>query len=62
MKNFPQRWTTMAKKKTSTAQRWMLLKNFPTPDTCHQAGPLSPRIMPEATTTISAAIVATPKT
>ena len=37
----------MAKKKTSTAQRWTLLKNFPTPETCHQAGPLSPRITPE---------------
>ena len=62
MKNLPQRCTTIVKKKTSTAQRWMLLKNFPTPDSCHQAGPLRPRITPEPTTTISAAIVATPKT
>ena len=62
MKNFPHRWTTMTKKKSSTAQRWMLLKNCPTPETCHHAGPFSPRIMPETTTTISAAIVATPNT
>ena len=38
----------MAKKNSSTPQRWMLLKNFPTPETCHQAGPLRPRITPGA--------------
>ena len=62
MKNFPQRWTTIAKKNSSTAQRWMPLKNRPMPVTCHHSGPFRPRIIPEATTTTSAAIVATPKT
>ena len=62
MKNLPQRCTTMAKKNTSTDQRWTLLKNFPTPESCHQAGPFSPRITPEPITTTSAAIVATPNT
>ncbi len=62
MKNLPQRWTTMAKKKSSTAQRWMLLKKCPTLETCHHSGPFRPRIIPETTITISAAIVATPKT
>ena len=52
----------MTKKKISTAQRWMLLKNRPTLETCHHAGPLRPRITPETTTTIRAAIVATPNT
>ena len=39
MKNLPQRWTTMAKKKSSTAQRWMLLKKRPKLVVCHQVGP-----------------------
>ena len=39
----------MTKKKISTAHRWMLLKNRPTPETCHHAGPLRPRMTPETT-------------
>ena len=39
MKNLPHRWTTMAKKKTSTLHRCSELTNSPTVDTCHQVGP-----------------------
>ena len=54
MKNLPQRWTTIAKKNSSTAQRWMLLKKRPRLEMCHQVGPFSPRIIPETTITIRA--------
>jgi hypothetical protein len=52
----------LAKKNSSTPQRWMPLKKRPRLDVCHQAGPPRPRIIPEMTTTASAAMVATPKT
>jgi hypothetical protein len=40
----------------------MLLKKWPTPVKCHQAGPFRARMAPEAMITISEARLATPKT
>ena len=45
----------MKKKNSSTDHRWMLLKKCPIPVKCHQPGPLSARIVPEAMITISEA-------
>ena len=58
----PHRWMTMKKKNSSTDQRWMLLKKWPMPVKCHQAGPLRARIVPEPMITMSEVSVRTPKT
>ena len=58
----PHRCTTITKKNSSTDHRWMLLKKCPMLVTCHQAGPFSARMQPEAMITISEAMLATPNT
>jgi hypothetical protein len=58
----PHRCTTVNRKNSSTDHRWMLLKNCPTLDTCHQVGPFSARIIPETMSTASALNDSTPKT
>ena len=40
MKNFPQRWITMKKKKASTLHRCRDFTKSPTVDMCHQLGPM----------------------
>src|SRR5665213_140057 len=62
MKNFPHRWTTMAKKNTSTLHRWSELTNSPVDETCHHVGPKTASTMPVTITTPNAANVTTPKT
>ena len=62
MKNLPHRCTTIAKKNSSTDQRWHELTKRPTVETCHHWGPLIARMQPVAITTINAAVVATPNT
>ena len=62
MKNFPHRWTTMAKKKISTDHRCIELMNSPVPDSCHHWGPFSARMQPVRMITASAATVMTPNT
>ena len=61
MKNFPHRCRTMKKKKSSTLQRWMLLKNRPTSDWCHHDGPRTMRTTPEAKITTNEAKLRIPK-
>ena len=52
----------MKKKNASADQRWRLLTKRPMPETCHQDGPKITSTTPEPTTTISEAMVRTPKT
>ena len=58
----PQRWTTMKKKNSSTDHRWMLLKKWPTLETCHQVGPLIARIVPDRMSIARALSDRTPNT
>ena len=58
----PHRWMTKKKKNSSTDHRWMLLKKCPTPVKCHQPGPFSVRIEPDAMITTSDASDRTPNT
>ncbi len=51
----------MKKKKSSTLHRWMLLKNSPALDSCHQEGPFTTSTRPDRHTTVRAAKVRTPK-
>ena len=62
MKNLPHRWTIMAKKKTSTLQRWREFTKSPAEETCHQVGPKMASTIPVTMTTDRAAKVRTPKT
>jgi len=62
MKYLPQRWTTITKKNSSTAHRWMLLKKCPMPVKCHHSGPFSARIVPERMITASELSDSTPNT
>ncbi len=62
MKNLPHKWTTMAKKNTSTLHRWSELTKRPTVDTCHQVGPNTASTQPVAITTAREAMVMTPNT
>ncbi len=57
----PHRWMTMKRKNNSTDHRWIELKKCPTPVKCHQPGPFSARIEPEAMITTSEASDSTPK-
>ncbi len=52
----------MAKKKTSTLQRWSEFTNSPVDETCHQLGPITASTVPVAMTTSRAETVTTPKT
>ena len=62
MKNLPQRWMTMAKKKTSTLHKCRELTNRPVDEACHHCGPMTARTTPVRITTVSALKVSTPKT
>ena len=61
MKNFPHRWMTMKKKKSSTLQRCNEFTKRPTVERCHHAGPSSANSVPVMITTASADIVRAPK-
>ena len=52
----------MKMKNIWTDQKWMLLKKWPTDDTCHHADPKKASTTPLITTQNSAAMVTTPKT
>ena len=62
MKNLPQRWITMKKKKASTLQRWSEFTKSPTDETCHQLGPMMARTQPVMMTQARLTTVSTPKT
>ncbi len=62
MKNLPQRWTIMVKKKTSTLHRCSELTNSPVDETCHHCGPMTAKTTPVRITTPSALMVSTPNT
>ena len=62
MKNFPHRWMTMKKKKSSTLHRCIELTKRPTRERCHHVGPSMASTMPESTTMASAPSVSAPKT
>ena len=49
-------------KNSWTDQKWRLLKNLPTRESCHHCGPMKERTTPLAITQASAAMVTTPKT
>src|ERR1017187_4498151 len=59
--NCPQRCSTMKMKNIWTDQKWVLLKKWPTDDTCHQADPKKASTTPLITSQNSAAMVTTPK-
>src|SRR5487761_1243999 len=52
----------MEMKNSCTDQKWRLLKNLPTLETCHHCGPKNESTTPLTITQTSAAIVTTPKT
>src|ERR1700754_4164293 len=58
----PHRWMTMTKKNNSTDHRWIELKKWPTPVSCHHPGPFRARIDPDAMITASEDSERTPNT
>ena len=62
MKNLPQRWITMKKKKASTLHRWSEFTKCPVDETCHQLGPMTARTQPVTMTQTRLTTVSTPKT
>ncbi len=62
MKNFPQRWITMKKKKASTLHRCREFTKSPAVDTCHQLGPMMASTQPVMMTQARLTTVRTPNT
>ena len=62
MKYWPHKCRTMKMKNSCTDQKWRLLKNRPTLESCHHWGPKKDSTTPLTMTHPRAAIVTTPKT